>query len=157
MRHLLLVPKVVIGALILFSIALNFANVIGRKLFEAPIVWAEEVMIFIMIWCIFLGAIVVTWDWAHLGMDLFVTRLRDPWRRIVAALTAALTVCVAVFVTWQSWQASSLFARLGQESVVAGIPMVVPHAALTVGFASIAAIVAWRLVLIVAGREPAEK
>jgi TRAP-type C4-dicarboxylate transport system permease small subunit len=157
MRHLLLAPRVIIGALILFSIALNFANVIGRKLFEAPIVWAEETMIFIMIWCVFLGAIVVTWDWAHLGMDLFVARLRDPWRRIVAALTAALTLCVAGFVAWQSWHATSLFARLGQKSVVAGIPMVVPHAALTVGFAAIFLIVGWRLVRIVAGRDTAAK
>ena len=157
MRHVLLVPRAIIGALILFSIALNFANVIGRKLFEAPIVWADETMIFNHDLCVFLGAILVTWDWAHLGMDLFVAKLRDPWRRIVAALTALLTLVVAGFVTWQSWQAVSLFGRLGQVSVVAGIPMVVPHAALTVGFASITLIVAWRLWCILAGRDTANR
>jgi TRAP-type C4-dicarboxylate transport system permease small subunit len=152
MRYVLGVPRLIIGALILFSIALNFANVIGRKLFSAPIVWADEIMIFIMIWCVFVGAIVVTLDWAHLGMDLFVSKLREPWRRILEALTAALTLCVAGFVTWQSWQATSLFGRLGQTSVVANIPMVVPHAAITLGFAAITLIVAVRLWRILAGR-----
>ena len=152
MRHVLLVPKIIIGALILFSIALNFANVVARKLFSTPIVWAEEVMIFIMIWCVFVGAILVTWDWAHLGMDLFVARLRGASRRIIEGLTALLTLVVAGFVGWQSWQAASMFGRMGQQSVVAGIPMVVAHAALALGFVSIAAIVAWRLWRVVIGR-----
>ena len=34
----------------------------------------------------------------------------------------------------QSYKATSLFGRLGQESTVAGIPMVIPHAALLIGF-----------------------
>ena len=56
------VPRVIIGALILFSIALNFANVIGRYVFFSSIIWAEEVMIFIMVWCVFIGAILVSYD-----------------------------------------------------------------------------------------------
>ena len=68
--RLMAVPRFLVAALILTSIAINFANVIGRYVFFSPIIWAEEVMIFIMVWCVFIGAVLVTWDGRHLRMDL---------------------------------------------------------------------------------------
>ena len=127
------VPRVIIGALILFSIALNFANVIGRYVFFSSIIWAEEVMIFIMVWCVFIGAILVSYDGRHLKMDLLSTNLKPPLRQIVNAC-ATTTLLICGFVAVQSYKATSLFGRLGQESTVAGIPMVIPHAALLIGF-----------------------
>ncbi len=139
------VPRAIIGALILFSIALNFANVVGRYVFFSPIIWAEEVMIYIMVWCVFIGAILVSWDGRHLKMDLVSARLPSPWKEAVnlLAVTAFITVCG--FVVVPSFGAVSLFARLGQESTVAGIPMVIPHAAILIGFTCMLIGVAVRL------------
>ena len=61
--------RAVLGTLILAGVALNFANVVGRYVFFQPIIWAEEVLVFIMIWCVMLGATVVTWENQHLRMD----------------------------------------------------------------------------------------
>jgi TRAP-type C4-dicarboxylate transport system permease small subunit len=138
------VPKVIIGVLILFSIALNFANVIGRYVFFSSIIWAEEVMIFIMVWCVFIGAILVSYDGRHLKMDLLSANLKPPLKQIInAAAVAVLLICCG-FVAVQSYKATSLFGRLGQESTVAGIPMVIPHAALLIGFVLIIIAVAVR-------------
>ena len=139
------VPRFIIAALILFSIALNFANVIGRYVFLSPIIWAEEVMIYIMVWCVFIGAILVSWDGRHLKMDLVSTNMASPWKEAVnlAAVIAFITVCGFVIVP--SFGAVSLFARLGQESTVAGIPMVIPHAAILIGFTCMLIGVAVRL------------
>ncbi len=129
------VPRAIIGALILFSIALNFANVVGRYVFLSPIIWAEEVMIYIMVWCVFIGAILVTWDGRHLRMDLLSANLASPWREIVNFVTTSVFLVVCGFIVVQSYNAVSLFARLGQQSTVADVPMVIPHAALLIGFA----------------------
>ena len=139
------VPRFIIAALILFSIALNFANVIGRYVFLSPIIWAEEVMIYIMVWCVFIGAILVSWDGRHLKMDLVSASMPSPWKEAVnlAAVIAFITVCGFVIVP--SFEAVSLFARLGQESTVAGIPMVIPHAAILIGFTCMLIGVAVRL------------
>ncbi len=128
------VPRIVIGTLVLFSIALNFANVIGRYVFLSPIIWAEEVMIFIMVWCVFIGAILVSWDGQHLKMDLLSAKLKPPFKQIINAFALAVFVIVCGFVVAQSYKAVTLFGRLGQESTVAGIPMVIPHSALLIGF-----------------------
>lgn len=129
------VPRAIIAALILFSIALNFANVVGRYVFLSPIIWAEEVMIYIMVWCVFIGAILVTWDGRHLRMDLLSANLGSPWREIVNLVTTCVFLVVCGFIVVQSYKAVSLFARLGQKSTVADVPMVIPHAALLIGFA----------------------
>ena len=131
----MMVPRIVIGTLVLFSIAINFANVIGRYVFLSPIIWAEEVMIFIMVWCVFIGAILVSWDGRHLKMDLLSTKLKPPWKQIVNGFAVAVFLIACGFVVAQSWKAVTLFSRLGQESTVAGIPMVIPHSALLAGFA----------------------
>lgn len=129
------VPRFVIAALILISIAINFANVIGRYIFFSPIIWAEEVMIFIMVWCVFIGAVLVTWEGRHLRMDLLANAIPSPWREIVNSVAAVGFLLVAGLVTSQSWLAVSLFAELGQKSTTAGVPMLIPHSALLIGFA----------------------
>ena len=134
-RRAMTVPRAIIGTLILISIALNFANVIGRYVFFSPIIWAEEAMIFIMIWCVFIGAVPVSWDGRHLRMDLLSSALSEPWQLALKFCATAMFLIICGFIVVQSWGAVSLFARLGQESTVAGIPMVIPHSALLIGFA----------------------
>lgn len=146
MARVIAVARAVLGTLILASIAINFANVVGRYLFLSPIIWAEEVMIYIMVWCVFLGAVLVTWEGRHLRMDLLSTHLRRPWKEIVNLIAVCGLLVASGFVAIQSVEAVSLFARLGQKSTTAGIPMVVPHLAVLVGFSLIflAALVRFR-------------
>jgi len=145
------VPRALVAVLILLSIAINFANVIGRYVFFAPIIWAEEAMIFIMVWCVFIGAILVTWDGRHLRMDLLAAAIPSPWREAINAAAALAFLAVTGLVVSQSWQAVALFAELGQKSNTAEIPMVVPHAALLIGFALMFVCVAVRFRAYVAG------
>ncbi|MPY71004.1 MAG: TRAP transporter small permease subunit [Alphaproteobacteria bacterium] len=151
MARVMAVPRFVVAALILVSIAINFANVVGRYVFFSPIVWAEEAMIFIMIWCVFIGAVLVTWDGRHLRMDLLAAAIPSPWREAVNFIAAAGFLAVTGLVTVQSWEAVTLFAGLGQTSTTAGVPMVIPHSALLIGFALMFVCVAVRFRAHVAG------
>ena len=62
MRALVSALRVMAGVLLAASVLLNFANVIGRYFFNASIYWAEEVMLFLMVACVFLGNGVVAWS-----------------------------------------------------------------------------------------------
>lgn len=151
-RFLLGVPKILIGALILLSILLNFANVVARYLFLAPIPWAEEIMIFIMIWCVFMGVILVAWDGTHLRMDLLSSTLPSPWKEVVNFVTWLAAVVICGFVSIQSFHATELFDRMGAKSVIAGVPMVIPHAAITLGFVALTVVFVVRFRQYLAGR-----
>jgi C4-dicarboxylate transporter, DctQ subunit len=138
-------PRVLTAVLIITGVAINFANVISRYLFDFALYWAEEVMVFIVIWCVFLGAISVTFKGAHLRMDLVSARIPRPWKEIVNGAAALVFLAVSGFVAVQSWKVVSLIGGIGQVSNAAGVPMVIPHLALLVGFVFMVAAVALRL------------
>ena len=144
MRAILNAIRAVLGALIFAGVALNFANVVGRYVFFRPIIWAEEVLVFIMIWCVMLGATVVTWENQHLRMDALY-HLAPPRVRRWLNLTATFAFLLAgAFVLVQSARVVALLASTGQRSVVAEIPMVIPYGALPVSFGIIVAVLVWR-------------
>ena len=140
-------PKAIIGSLILASIGINFANVIGRYVFLSPIIWAEEIMIYIMVWITFAGAVLVTWRNSHLSMDILLAPRPGFWKRAVRIFAALGFVAVCVFVIVQSSQVMAVFLRTAQVSVIAEIPMTIPHAAVLFGmvFMLFAVIVRFRL------------
>jgi TRAP-type C4-dicarboxylate transport system permease small subunit len=127
-------PGFLLGALMLSGIAINFANVLGRYLFGHALFWAEETMVFITIWGVFIGMAAIAYDGDHLSMDLFFARIRGRWRALLRILVAATTLACCAFVVVQSSQVVTLFIQAKQVSVSAGIPKAIPHAALLTGF-----------------------
>lgn len=145
------IPRAIVGTAILVGIAINAANVAGRYLFLSPIIWAEEILIYIMVWTVFLGAVLVTWDGRHLKMDFFLVTMAQPYKRIMALLSTIAVVVVCAFVVPQAWTVFSLMYRLDQRSVVAEIPMAIPHFALVFGFAMMVIAVVYRFRLHASG------
>ena len=144
-------PRLIIGSLILFGIALNFANVLGRYLFLAPIVWAEEIMIYSMVWLVFVGAVLVSWDGHHLKMDFFSIMMPSPFKEIMNFCGVACFLLVCIFVLPQTFTVTELMYRLDQRSVVAEIPMVIPHFAILLGFVLMFVVIVWRFRRLVTG------
>lgn len=128
-------PHWILGTLMLLGIAINFANVIGRYAFGYAFFWAEETMVFITIWGVFIGMAAITYNGDHLNMDLFSAAIRGRWRATLNSLTVTALIACSIFVVIQSWQVVMLFAKANQVSVSAGIPKAIPHAALLTGFA----------------------
>lgn len=137
MRHFILVrvPTVLAGLCLLAGVAVNFANVVGRYFFGAPIFWAEEAMIFLIIWSVFLAFIAVTAKDEHLKMDL-VSKMLSAWARQALEKLGLLTgVVVLLFLALQSWTSLGRLWKFDMRSISLDIPMVVPHAAVFVGVA----------------------
>ena len=139
------VPRFLLGALIFTGIGINFANVVGRYLFLKPILWAEEILVFIMIWCVFLGVILVTWEGRHIKMDLLSSKIPPPWRQIVNALMTLGFALVCIFVIRESWGVVKLLYQTGQESVIARMPVAPMHASILIGFCAMLVVLALRL------------
>ncbi|MDE0275495.1 MAG: TRAP transporter small permease [Defluviicoccus sp.] len=144
-------PRLIIGSLILFGIAVNFGNVLGRYLFLAPIVWAEEIMIYSMVWMVFIGAVLVSWDGHHLKMDFFSIMMPSPFKEIMNFTGVACFLLVCIFVLPQTFTVTELMYRLDQRSVVAEIPMVIPHFAILLGFIMMFVVIVWRFRRLIKG------
>jgi C4-dicarboxylate transporter DctQ subunit len=146
-------PRWVMGMLMLAGVAICFANVLARYVFGYALFWAEEVMVFLIIWGVFIGVAAAAYERAHLSMDLFSRTFRPGVARAVnAALVAVLLAC-AGFMIVQSWQVVTLFYQGGVTSVSAGVPKWMPHLAIPAGFALMALAVLARLRLYLFGQD----
>ena len=123
--------------MILVGILINIANVIGRYLFREPTTWDEEIMIYIMVWTVFIGAILVSYDGQHLKMDVFSVMLPSPYKEIINFIATVSVLLVCFYVIPNNWIVVELMFNNDQRSVVAEVPMVIPHFALLFGFAMI--------------------
>ena len=137
-------PYLVGGTLVLIAIAVNFANVIARYVFASAIFWTEEVLVFLMLWSVFLAAVTIAFKGEHINMDIFLERFSRPWKQFVSGSVAVVFISCCAFLVWQSWQVVTLHLMNGTRSVAAGVPMILPHTALLVGFSLMGLAVAYR-------------
>lgn len=143
----------VISCGFMFALALNFANVVGRYAFHAPIYWAEEAMIFTFAWCVFLGAALVALRSNHLRVELLDWVLPEKARRALAILSHLVTIVLMVFVAWHASSLVEMVQRVQQTSIVGEIPMTVPYGAVLVGSSLLAFASLVRTIELITGTE----
>ena len=123
-----------LGTVLIAAVLINLANVVGRYVFSRPIQATDEILVYLFVWCVFLGAVLVSWEGRQLRMDAVSTVLPAPARAVLNALALALFVGMALFVIAQSMSFLARIHEVGLKSVATGLPMVVPHAAIPLGF-----------------------
>jgi len=143
----------VLALALIFGIALNFINVVGRYLFGFALTGADEIEIYILIWIAFLGAAIVTWRGQHLRMDVLLVACPEIVRLGVALFEKIVLIAIATFVTVQSARYVQKIHALGAVSDIAGIPTWIPHSAIVIGFGAMVLIaVVWAARRLTSGR-----
>jgi TRAP-type C4-dicarboxylate transport system permease small subunit len=139
------VLRTLAGVLLVVSVLLNFANVVGRYFFNASIFWAEEVMLFLMVGCVFLGNGVVAWSGRQLRMDVIVGMMPAPLQKFFALASELIFIVVALMIVWFALPVIRDLWNFDQRSQSAELPMVIPQVMVPIGFLIMAVLVALRL------------
>ena len=124
-------------------------GVIARYIAPQPAVWSNELATIGFAWLVFLGAAAGAKRGLHVGVDLVTARLPKKVQRWLAAgvnLFLALALAYIVFLSIKIGLAS-----LDRPTPVLRLPTTVIHAAVAIGFASIAAGSALRAIRLIAG------
>jgi len=137
--------RVAAGAMLVASVGINFANIIGRYFFRVSLTWAEEAMLFLMIGCVFLGAGPVGWMGRHIRMDVVVSLLPPRMRQAFEIFSDLVTIATCVVIAIFAWPVMTMLAELDQRGNSANIPMVIPQSALPIGLLLMAILIAVRL------------
>lgn len=117
-------------AMLVGVVAVALAQVVWRYALRAPLVWSEELATYLFIWLAMLGAAVAVREGAHYGFMLLMQRTRPALRALVAMLTHALCLAVAVAIAWLGAE-MALAAR--DTSASLGVGMGWFYAAIPVG------------------------
>jgi TRAP-type C4-dicarboxylate transport system permease small subunit len=145
-RSLLALLRIVSGVLLVCSVLLNFANIIGRYFFHSSISWAEETMLFLMVGCVFLGCGPVAWSGRHIRMDVFVRLMPAKFRQFLDLLSELVFVVTSIVLVTFAWPTIRQLEAFDQRSLAADIPLVIPQAMIPIGLSIMAFLVAVRLI-----------
>jgi len=144
-RALLSVIRGLAAALLVSSVALNFANIIARYFLHSSISWAEEVMLFLMVGCVFLGSGVVTWTGHHIRMDIIVRLMPAKVQKALALLSELVFLATAIALFIFGWPVIRQLIDFDQRSLAANMPLAIPQAMIPIGLACMAFLVLARL------------
>jgi TRAP-type C4-dicarboxylate transport system permease small subunit len=144
-QALLAALRLVSGVLLLASVSLNFANVVLRYFFNASIYWAEEVMLFFMVGCVFLGSGLVAWSGRQIRMDVIVGMMPPKVRAALDLFAELVFIATAIAIIVFAWPVIRDLWTFDQRSQSAEVPLVIPQALVPIGFAIMVLLVAVRL------------
>jgi TRAP-type C4-dicarboxylate transport system permease small subunit len=124
------VIEVIIVIFMALDVISMLIQVVGRELGIAPS-WTEELSRYLMIWIGLLGAAVIVRESGHLGIDLFINRIKNPIaRQTVVALSHICTILVGIimlyygiYVTQQNFGQISPALRIAFSWVYMSLPI----------------------------------
>lgn len=99
---------------------LTFAMVFWRYVLNDSIVWAEEILRYIMIWGVLVGAGLTTREDQHVGMDILQGAL-SRWPKLKAAHYLITRLIVFVFMLYLIGPSLDLIARAGHSTATSVI------------------------------------
>ena len=126
-----------LGLGLLVVVAVNVGNAGSRYLFGVSPVGADELMVFLVIWVVMIGAVLSFFLRTHISVNLLPLYLKGRARLALYLVHDAAAVLACGYATWASWLFIGRIASIGVTSMGLGVPMTVPHAALLCGFAGL--------------------
>jgi len=146
-RCLLAVTRTVAALCLIASVAINFGNIIGRYFFSVSIPWAEEIMLFLMVGCVFTGCCAVAWEGRQIRMDVVLVMMPPKVREAFNILSDLVMVAAAAAVTIFAWPVITQLAAFDERSQAANFPLAIPQAMIPIGYSLMALLIALRLLM----------
>jgi TRAP-type C4-dicarboxylate transport system permease small subunit len=146
-RALLALTRATAGLCLLCSVAINFGNIVGRYFFSVSIPWAEEIMLFLMVGCVFTGCCAVAWEGRQIRMDVIVNALPAKARDFLMLLSDLVTIAAAIAVVVFAWPVITQLAEFDERSQAADFPLFIPQGLIPLGYMLMGLLVGVRLLV----------
>jgi TRAP-type C4-dicarboxylate transport system permease small subunit len=153
-QSLLAVTRTTAALCLITSVAINFVNIIGRYFFSVSIPWAEEIMLFLMVGCVFTGCCAVAWEGRQIRMDVVLAILPTRLRELINVLSELTMIAAAAAVTVFAWPVVTQLAAFDERSQAANFPLVIPQAMVPIGYSLMGLLIATRLLMRLRRRSP---
>ncbi len=139
--------KYLTGLMLVAIVVINGANVFMRYVLYAAISWAEEAMVFLMLATVFIGAVPVTWERAHIRIDAFVASFSGRTRMAFETFAVLLSAAVLLTIGWISLGVVQKLHGFDQRSDALDMPVWIPQVTVPFGLLLIPLLMAvalWR-------------
>jgi TRAP-type C4-dicarboxylate transport system permease small subunit len=146
------------AALILAITAIILYEIVSRFVFDEPTIWGQEIAVYLLLACAFLGLAPTLHAGEHIRIDLVVRRL-PPGLRHASEFAACLGIAVfAAIAAWGGCGAVTHAFKFGQRSLtLLSVPVWIPHLVVPAGMLLlllVALLRAWQALGALRGKAP---
>jgi len=100
MADKMLIEEKIIGILLAVMVAINGINIVSRYVFNFSISFSEELLVYLFVWAMMLGAAAAAYRGQNLGMSALTDLLPARWQKgmsvIISLLGIALFIILAI-------------------------------------------------------------
>jgi C4-dicarboxylate transporter DctQ subunit len=139
------------GAALLVIVILNALNILLRYFFLRPLSWAEEAMLYLMIFGVYVGAVSVAWQQAHIRIDAILDFAPPARRKLLQIVSTVVMAAVLVPVVLASFRVTTLLIEFEQRSDALHLPVWIPQSVIPVSLLLIVVMSLLRIFLQLAG------
>ena len=112
-----------VSVVLFIMMALTFVDVIGRYIFNSPIIGGLELTEFSMAIVIFLGLVLLTSQEGHVTVDLLDSFVPDKIKTIQKIIINLINLIVMGIISWQLWIKAKDAAEYGDRTEYLFIPL----------------------------------
>jgi C4-dicarboxylate transporter DctQ subunit len=151
------VEKFIVGVLAFSATLIAFYGVIARYILKRPPDWAEEIVIYLIIWAVFIAASILAAEKGHVAATLIVERFSLKTRRYLAVFNGlvALGFCVAVSILGFKI-VSAAYINDERSLTALRFPVWIPYLSVATGCTLVALRYALRVFRLVFSFQPSE-
>jgi C4-dicarboxylate transporter DctQ subunit len=151
------VEKFIVGLLAFSATMVSFYGVITRYIFRKPPDWAEEVVIYLIIWAVFITASILAEEKGHVAATLIVERFSLKTRRYLAVFNGLVAFGFCVAVSILGFKIVSAAYINDERSLTAlRFPVWIPYLSVATGCTLVALRYALRVFRLVFSFQPSE-
>jgi len=149
--------KFIVGILALSATLISFWAALARYLLKRPPDWAEEIVIYLIIWAVFISASILAEEKGHVAATLIVERFSLKTRRYLAVFNGlvALGFCVAVSILGFKI-VSAAYINDERSLTALRFPVWIPYLSVAAGCTLVALRYALRVFRLVFSFQPSE-
>src|SRR5262245_3244110 len=112
---------------LLLIVVLNGVNIVFRYFFRTPFSWAEEAMLYLMIFGVYAAAVSVAWQQAHIRIDAVLDFAPPRRRAIIGVLRTILLAAILDHVVLARYRVTTLLFQFDHRSHALHLPMWIPQ------------------------------
>ena len=149
--------KFIVGLLAFSATLIAFYGVITRYIFRRPPDWAEEIVIYLIIWSVFITASILAAEKGHVAATLIVERFPLKTRRYLAVFNGLVALGFCVAVSFLGYKIVSATYVNDERSLTAlRFPVWIPYLSVAAGCTLVALRYALRVYRLVFSFQPSE-
>jgi TRAP-type C4-dicarboxylate transport system permease small subunit len=120
-------------SLLFFMMGLGTCDVMGRYLFNKPILGTFEIFEILLPAIVLLGLGYTQGKNAHVRVEILLSRLSPRRQAILNFVTNGLALFISVLILWRGWVLATAYWRMGRTIPTIEVPMFFPQLLVPLG------------------------